>query len=293
MNRPLVLCLLASAFFSRNSMMSRVRKILRQVAATLMAMFFVGEAAIADTQRIFQGKQGFVLAGPESLVNDSRVLYLEMLKDLHRADKLDADQKQVKRSAAIATQLVAVASNLYPSSADWKWELHVATDKSPNAFCMPGGKMLINSSLLEHFAKDNAAIAAVLGHEIAHALLEHGRSKMDKALLQNGVQWMLTRSFRVGSVGVSSLGFGEKLGRSLPMSRQAEMDADTLGMEIAVRAGYEPTGAIRVFEYFASLDKTKGGSDFLDTHPLDARRIANIERMLPLLEAMKRVEGRQ
>lgn len=251
-----------------------------------------GAAVAAEDVRIFQGKPGFTLAGPDNAIKDARVGYLRALTKYRSADRLDADPKQVKRAVGIVSRLVEEAVKLYPFAKDWDWELHVATDKEPNAFCMAGGKMLINSSILLHFQKDDAAVAAVLGHEIAHALLEHIRSRMDRALMQNGIQWMLTRSLRVGSIGATSIGYGEKLGRTLPMGRQAELDADTLGVEIAARAGFDPTGGIRFFEWLSSV-KGKSKTDFEDTHPLDERRVDNLKRLQPLVEAMMRVEGRR
>lgn len=236
--------------------------------------------------RIFQGERGFVLAGPENAIRDARIHYLQELRLFAKRKALDANPAQVEQAVGIAVRLKRVAVELYPQTAPWDWDLHVADSSEVNAWCMPGGKMLIYSALMKPFADDDAAIAFSLGHEISHALLEHGRAKQDKELYKNGVLWLLTRSFRVGNVGTSSLSSGETLARSLPMSRRAELEADTLGLELMSRAGFDPTGAVRVLEYLTKENDSKDKSDFLATHPLHGRRIAQVQQLMPAARAL-------
>lgn len=239
-----------------------------------------------DNKRMFQGERGFVLAGPENAIRDARVYYLDELRRLAKRKALDANSEQVAQAIGIAVRLKSVAVKLYPHTARWDWDLHVADSSEVNAWCMPGGKMLIYSALMKPFAGDDAAIAFALAHEISHAVLEHGRAKQDRELYKNGVLWLLTRSFRVGSAGTSSLSTGETLARSLPMSRRAELDADTLGLELMSRAGYDPSGAIRMLEYLARENDSKEKSDFLATHPLHGRRIAHLQQLMPAARAL-------
>lgn len=261
-----------------------MKRLIGCVLALACAMPVVGE----EDGALFRGHSRMALAGAENAVRDARVVYLRELKRLQRKGALDSDPAQVRQVVDIAIRLRDVAVRLFPASARWDWDIHVASLDEVNAWCMAGGKMMVYSALAKPFARDDSSIAFAVGHEIAHALLEHSRTQQDRELYKDGVRWLLTRSFRVGNVGTSSLSSGEALARTLPMSREAELEADTLGLEIMSRAGYDPTGALRMLQFLAASNKGDAKSDFTATHPLHGRRISNIENLLPAAQKLSK-----
>lgn len=167
-----------------------------------------------------------------------------------------------------------------------QWEFVVFDSKEANAFCLPGGKVGIYTGILQ-ITKDEAGLATVIGHEVAHAVAHHGAARMSEAMLLQ----------TVGSVGASlsssdprtqaavmlAWGVGSKVGRELPHSRQQESEADEIGLLYMARAGYNPEAAVGFWERFAAFNARSGGSTlwFLRTHPLDETRIKQLKELLP------------
>jgi metalloendopeptidase OMA1, mitochondrial len=180
-----------------------------------------------------------------------------------------------------------------------KWEF-VLFDKPdvPNAFCLPGGKVGIFSGILP-ITRDEAGMATVIGHEVAHAVARHGAERMSEGLLlQLGgmvlQQAMQTRSEATQVLTQQAYGIGATIGVALPHSRGQELEADHLGLLYMARAGYNPGEAIGFWKRFAAYNDKRGGKppEFLSTHPLDDRRIAQIEALLPKAEAEYRAKGK-
>jgi predicted Zn-dependent protease len=160
-----------------------------------------------------------------------------------------------------------------------------------NAFCLPGGKVGIYTGILQ-ITKDDAGLATVIGHEVAHATARHGSERMSEMLLtQMGGQLLgaalskqnaKTQNLFLGVYGVTS-----QVGWVLPHSREQELEADRLGLRYMARAGYDPHAAVDFWKRFQAHNQQKGkpGWEFMSTHPLDAKRIAQLETFLP--EAMQ------
>lgn len=169
-----------------------------------------------------------------------------------------------------------------------RWEFVVFDDaKTANAFCLPGGKVGIYTGILP-ITLDEAGLATVMGHEIAHAVARHGAERMTQGLLsQLGGQVLgtalqssaeKTRNLWLGLYGATS-----QVGWTLPHSRQQESEADRLGIIYMARAGYDPRNAVEFWKRFAAHNQQRGGQgwEFLSTHPLDERRIADLEALMP------------
>lgn len=173
-----------------------------------------------------------------------------------------------------------------------RWEF-VLFDKAdmPNAFCLPGGKVGIYTGILP-ITKDDAGLATVIGHEVAHAVARHGAERMSEGMLiQLGGQLLeqatLGRSDASRVLWQQAYGIGTAIGVALPHSRAHELEADRLGLLYMARAGYPPREALAFWQRFAEYKNKKGGGkqvEFLSTHPLDEQRIRQIEGLIPQAE---------
>ncbi|MCW5557550.1 MAG: M48 family metallopeptidase [Verrucomicrobiae bacterium] len=196
-------------------------------------------------------------------------------------------QRVGKRIAAVATL------------PDAQWEFVVFESAEANAFCLPGGKVGIYTGILP-ICKDDAGLAAVMGHEVAHAVAHHGGERMTEAQALGAVGQV--GSAILGSSKYASwapfvtqaYGVGAQLGVALPHSRAQESEADEIGLVYMARAGYPPAAAVAFWQRFAEYNQSHGGANtawFLSTHPTDATRIADLQKLLPKAEAEYRAAG--
>jgi predicted Zn-dependent protease len=170
----------------------------------------------------------------------------------------------------------------------YEWEFNTIDSKEVNAWCMPGGKVVVYTGLLP-VTKNEAALAIVMGHEIAHAIAKHGNERMSQALVQQMGGLALSVAIaqqpqKTQDLFLMSFGIGSTIGAMLPWSRQQETEADKFGLIFAAMAGYDPREAIPFWQRMAD---TGGGSppEFLSTHPSDDTRMKNLEKFMP--EALK------
>jgi metalloendopeptidase OMA1, mitochondrial len=171
-----------------------------------------------------------------------------------------------------------------------QWEFVLFQSKEANAFCLPGGKVGVYTGLLP-IARDDAGLATVIGHEVAHAVARHGGERMtDAQLVSLGGQVVSGASAGSQYQELLLLGYGAvgKVGFELPFSRKHESEADEIGLLYMARAGYDPEAAVAFWQRFAAYNKQQGGSQglsFLRTHPLDEKRIADLQRLMPAAKA--------
>jgi metalloendopeptidase OMA1, mitochondrial len=178
---------------------------------------------------------------------------------------------------------------------DYQWEFRVIDDSKVNAFCLPGGKVAVYTGMLP-VARDDAGLAAVLGHEVAHAVARHGGERMSQQMAVQGLTVAGTQALLAGRdpgtvqlVG-AALGAGATVGLLLPWSRSQESEADHLGLIYMAKAGYHPQAARDLWVRMGEASKGREQLEFLSTHPLPATRIAQIEGWIP--EAMKHYKPR-
>lgn len=170
----------------------------------------------------------------------------------------------------------------------YKWEFSLVEDKNINAWCMPGGKVVVYSGILP-LTRDETGLAVVMGHEIAHAVANHGDERMSQGLIaqMGGLALAVALSEKpseTNSLFVLAYGAGAQVGVLLPYSRLHESEADRLGLIFMAMAGYDPHYAVEFWQRMANQKHGLSMPEFLDTHPADSRRIQNIEQMIP--EAM-------
>lgn len=165
----------------------------------------------------------------------------------------------------------------------YKWEFNAVDNKEVNAWCMPGGKVVVYTGIMP-VTKDETGLAVVMGHEIAHAIAEHGNERMTEqmAVMLGGISLDIAlqkQPEQTRNIFLASYGIGSTLG-TLAYSRQHELEADRLGLIFMAMAGYNPEQAIKFWTDMANTGGAKPPA-FLSTHPSDAKRIANIRKYLP------------
>jgi predicted Zn-dependent protease len=172
-----------------------------------------------------------------------------------------------------------------------QWEFVVFESQEANAFCLPGGKVGVYTGILP-ITRDEAGLATVIGHEVAHAAARHGAERMSRAMVTQGIGEVATayvggKDARYQAAFGSLYGIGIQLGETLPHSRSQESEADQIGLIWMAKAGYDPEAAVSFWERFAEYNRRRGSSTprFLRTHPLDEQRIAELKQWMPRAKA--------
>lgn len=205
--------------------------------------------------------------------------YAQLLRQAEAKRALaPADNAQLKRLRAIATRLIPFAERYNPRARNWRWEVNLIGSRQLNAFCMPGGKIIFYTGILDTLKLTDDEVAMIMGHEMAHALREHARERMAKSTLTQVGAGILGQLVGGGQYSGAFRMGGDLL--TLNFSRSDEEEADLVGVELAARAGFDPRAAVTLWRKMGS---TGGGAppEFLSTHPSSSSRIAEIERQLP------------
>jgi Zn-dependent protease with chaperone function len=192
---------------------------------------------------------------------------------------------QLQRLQRIGLRLVPFAAQWNDRSRQWRWELNLITSKEINAFCMPGGKVAVYTGIIEQLKLTDDELAMIMGHEMAHALREHARSRIAKSqgtgtLLSLGAQLL-----GLGQLGDVAASIGTQL-LTLRFSREDETDADLVGLELAARAGYNPQAAVSLWQKMAQAGGGAGGPNFLSTHPSGPERIQQLQANVPKVQGL-------
>jgi len=220
---------------------------------------------------------------PESQVETmSLQSYQQTLKEANGKKTLNTDPAALARVREISSRLIAQAPIFRPDAKNWKWEINVDKNNQVNAYCMPGGKIMVFTGLIDQLKPSDDELAVVIGHEISHALREHGRERMSQAYVQQfGLQALA--AFATGTAGtaaVQAAGVGSQLFFALPNSRTQEAEADRMGLELAARAGYNPESAIVLWTKMSKLGGNKPPA-YLSDHPADQARINDLQKLMP------------
>jgi len=244
------------------------------LTAALLAAALLGGCTTAPET----GRQQLLLISP----SQEAQLGLQAFQDVKRSEPIVASGKSAEMVRQVGQRIAKVAP--LPNA---QWEFVLFKDDSPNAFALPGGKVGIYTGILP-ITKNEAGLATVIAHEVAHAVARHGAERMSQSVLVQlggsalsaalGSDAGLTRD-----LAMQAYGLGTQLGVMLPYSRTHELEADEIGLLYMARAGYDPREAIEFWKRFAAFNAKKGGKppEFLSTHPVDARRIAQLEQLLP------------
>ena len=223
---------------------------------------------------------------PESeLISMSKEQYSEFLATHRVIASSDARAKRVENVGHKMRKVVEdflAKENQSKRVEGFEWEFKLVEDEAVNAWCMPGGKVVVYTGIME-LASDDDFLATVMGHEIAHAIARHGNERMSQALALNGLGSALGGAMGENptltkQILLQSVGIGSSLG-TLAFSRKNESEADKLGLVFMYLAGYDPNKAVGFWEKMAALGG--GGPQILSTHPSSETRIEDIKKFIP------------
>ena len=249
-------------------------------------------ASCANTQTTHSGTVGvqrkqFMMLSSKQVEGMAAQSYVQTLKTADSKKTLNANPLQTERVRAIAHRLINQTSVFRPDAVNWKWEVNVEDSQELNAYCMPGGKIMVYTGLIDQLNASDDELAAVMGHEISHALREHGRERMSEAYVQKIGLIGLAAIVGVSSDSKSNAANTLKIGTmvtavalTLPHSREQEREADRMGLELAARAGFDPNAAVSLWRKMGA-HAGKKPPEYLSTHPSDESRINDLERLIP------------
>lgn len=221
---------------------------------------------------------------PEYMAIDmSQSGYTEILDNAKKDGILNTNSLEVERVRNISYNLISQTYIFRDDAQEWNWEINVIDSELINAFCMPGGKIVVYSGLINKLDATDDELAAVIGHEIAHALREHGRERMSSALVQQvgilGFAIFLSNqdgSFLSKQAILQGVALGTTLFFALPNSREQEREADDMGLELTALAGYNPMAAVSLWRKMDAQSDSQP-PEFLSTHPSNENRIEDLQ----------------
>ena len=264
----------------------RGRYRLRSIAAVLAACACLAAPVLARDGVDVGGISPMAKLVPaETVERSAGQQYQQLLQQGKQQNALAAnDQPQLKRLRAIAQRIIPHAMAWNPRAKDWRWEVNLLGSSQINAFCMPGGKIVFYTGILEKLKLSDDEVAMVMGHEMAHALREHARERMAKTAATQGIASVL------GAIASSKWGIDPSISDgvargganllSLEFSRDDESEADLVGMELAARAGFDPRAGVTLWQKMGAANKG-APPQWLSTHPSGKTRIAEIQANLP------------
>jgi predicted Zn-dependent protease len=261
----------------------------KRLIVVTFCVFLLMQISCSEVE--ISGRQQFNIV-PDFLINSmASQSYKEFLSQ-HKLSG-NAEQTQMVRRVGNrireAVERYCTENYCYEKIEGYQWEFNLVEDPNVNAWCMPGGKVVVYTGILP-IAQNDAGLAVVMGHEIAHAFAKHGSERMTQGLLVDMGGMALEsaiekRPAQTQELFKQSYGIGTQLGILLPYSRVQENEADHLGLIFMAMAGYDPHGAVAFWQRMSAEKKGAKTPEFLSTHPADETRIQNIKDLIP--EAME------
>ena len=264
----------------------------------IILLFSIVPAFVACTTNAVTGRKQLSLFPESALQQEAVTQYRKLLsqnKVVSASNNRDAEM--VKR---VGNRIASAITNYYRSQGlaseldGYKWEFNLVQDNAANAWCMPGGKVVVYTGLLP-ITRNEAALAIVMGHEILHAVANHGNERMSQVAVAQGLQVagnvFTQRNGQANAIFNNVFGPGATVGVLLPNSRKQELEADRFGLIFAAMAGYNPQEAIPFWQRMAAASQGNKPPEFLSSHPADESRIRKLQEYMP--EALKYYKPRK
>jgi predicted Zn-dependent protease len=222
-----------------------------------------------------------LLVSSEQMNQQASQAYDELKEESQDQGILNKDQALLQRVRTIGQRIRPQTATFRPDAPDWNWELNVLQSDELNAFCMPGGKIMFYSGLIEQLDLTDAEIAVVMGHEIAHALREHSREQMSQSVAAQTAISVGATLLGLGraSTELAATGYGAFV--ATKFSRDDESEADRIGLELMARAGYDPRAGVTLWQKMTNANQGGRPPELLSSHPAEANRVREIEALLP------------
>lgn len=260
-----------------------------KILGVSLAIFLAGCQTVSTTRSGTIGVQReqkmFALLSESQVHAMSAEAYQQALSQAWDKSLLNRKPAEVKRLRAIARRLVAHVGVFRQDARNWQWEVNLMTNNQLNAYCMPGGKIMFYTGMLDTLKLTDDEIAAIMGHEMAHALREHGREAMSQAyavqLGQDTLSILLGVSPGVMDIGSTIVNYA----LTLPNSRTNEAEADLIGLELMARAGYNPRAAISLWQKM-SAQSQRSVPEFMSTHPSHDTRIHGLRANIAKVDSL-------
>ena len=237
-------------------------------------------SSTTDKGAIGVDRKQLTLVSSEEIRQASALQYQDVKKEAQTKDQLDKNPVLIQRLQAISKRIIPQTAIFRKDALGWDWEVHTITSDELNAYCMPGGKIIFYTGLIDKLKLTDAEVAAIMGHEISHALREHGRERMSEEILKNVGLEVLVATKTIDSRYAGLVNLAETVGYSLRNNRGQEKEADDMGMELMARAGFDPHEAITLWNKMSAVGGGKP-PEILSTHPSDINRIKDMQSLLP------------
>ena len=263
-----------------------VRGWLRLGSVLLAIAVLQGCASTTNSGAIGLQRSQLMLISSDAINAQAAKGFQQLTADARSKKKLNTDAALTQRVRRIGYDLIAHVDVFRPDARNWAWEINVFDSDDINAFCAPGGKIGVYTGIIQKLRLSDDELAAVMGHEIAHALREHSREQASQKTISS-----LITSTIAAAAGVPGelMDAGSQMLVHLPNSRAMELESDVIGLELMARAGYDPRNASSIWKKMQQVNGASKGPAFLSTHPAGADRIqeldAYVPKVLPLYEA--------
>jgi len=255
----------------------------------LASLFLITSLFVACSKNALTGKSQFTLFSESDLQTMSTQQYQQFLssnKVVAPSANRDVDMvRRVGQRITAAVETYYAERGMSNKLTGYKWEYNLVDSKEANAWCMPGGKIVVYTGLLP-ITQNEAALAVVMGHEVSHALLQHGNQRMSQQLgaevVAAGLQVAVAdKPAQTQNAYLAAFGLGAQVGVLLPFSRKQESEADEYGLYFAAMAGYNPEEAIPLWERMEKAGSGQKPPEFLSTHPSEGARIDHLKKIMP------------
>lgn len=237
-----------------------------------------------------QGRSQLLLVSQQQVMQESLKYYEEQNREARSEGSLVTSGAEFNRVNNVMRRLVPHVGTFRPDAAQWPWQLVLINEDTVNAHVMAGGKITFYTGIIRKLKLTDDEIAAVMGHEMAHALREHTREKMSQSAAGDLAISIGGALLGVGQGATQLAGMGKQIALDLPFSRSMESEADLYGLELSARAGYDPQAAVTLWQKMATVGGG-GGPQFLSTHPSSGDRMASLQaaipRVMPLYQAAR------
>lgn len=265
-------------------MLQKVWQFKKTALASLVAASLVlpmaGCGSTTGAGAVGANRKQLLLVSSDEVMNLASKSYQQTLSQARQKGVLDVNASQLARLKRIANHLIPQTSVYRTDATKWQWEVHIIQAETMNAYVMPGGKIVFYSGIIDNLKLTDAEIAAIMGHEMAHALREHSREKLSRSMATGGVISIASAAFGLSAGQAQVAQLAGDVGLSLPHSRTQESEADKIGLELMARVGYNPNAAVSLWQKMQAKSGSSG-PQFLSTHPSSSNRIKQIQDLLP------------